>query len=79
MDGYTMILGNEDHTLNLQQISKSKVPVVWIGFVLLEIAVPIIFFLRTMMHRESKEKATIQRQKKKQCLPEARSRNGDEL
>ena len=34
-------------------------PVVWIGFVLLEIAVPIIFFLRTMMHRESKEKATI--------------------
>ena len=32
---------------------------IWIGFVLLEIAVPIIFFLRTMMHRESKEKATI--------------------
>ena len=32
---------------------------IWIGFVLLEIAVPIIFFLRSVMHREGKEKTTV--------------------
>ncbi len=32
---------------------------IWIGFVLLEIAVPIIFFLRSMMRREGKEKTTV--------------------
>lgn len=32
---------------------------VWIGFVLLEIAIPIIFFLKSVMHREGKEKTTV--------------------
>lgn len=33
--------------------------IIWIGFVLLEIAIPIVFFLRSIMHREGKEKATV--------------------
>ena len=32
---------------------------IWIGFVLLEIAIPIVFFLRSMMRREGKEKTTV--------------------
>ena len=34
-------------------------PVLWIGFVLLEIAVPIIFFIRNILKREGKEKTTV--------------------
>ncbi len=33
--------------------------IIWIGFVLLEIAIPIILFLRSVMHRKCKEKTTI--------------------
>ena len=34
-------------------------PIMWIGFVLLEIAVPIIFFLRDMLRRNGKQKTTV--------------------
>ncbi len=40
-------------------IFKSVSSVLWISFVLLEIAVPIIFFLRTIMRRNGREKATV--------------------
>lgn len=38
---------------------KNVSPIIWIGFVLLEIAIPIIFFLQSIMHREGKDKTTV--------------------
>lgn len=34
-------------------------PLLWVGFVVLEIAIPIVFFLRSMMYRQGKEKTTV--------------------
>lgn len=34
-------------------------PILWIGFVLLKIAIPIIFFLRGVLKKEGKEKTTV--------------------